>query len=215
MNRRFYVLQQLAVMTLTATAPIAQPPRREPTPNDTLKSPEVSTDHHVTFRIYAPKASEVTVTRRLDCAGPRHRRQADQRRDGRLVAHGRPAGARLLQLFFHRGRSQDDRPEERHDQAGRDIARQHVRGGWRRGGLRGQQAGAARRDSHRLVSVERARQAAQHARLHPAWIRRQARRSIRSSTFCTGRRRGFRLEHHRPRRLHHGQSAGRKERRSR
>ena len=30
--------------------------------NDTLKSPEVAADRHVTFRIYAPKASEVTLT---------------------------------------------------------------------------------------------------------------------------------------------------------
>jgi enterochelin esterase-like enzyme len=40
---------------------VAQAPRREPTPNDTLKSPEVMPDHRVTFRIYAPKASEVSV----------------------------------------------------------------------------------------------------------------------------------------------------------
>jgi enterochelin esterase-like enzyme len=40
---------------------MAQAPRREPTPNDTLKSPEVMADHRVTFRIYAPKASEVSV----------------------------------------------------------------------------------------------------------------------------------------------------------
>ena len=37
-------------------------PRREATPNDTLKSPEVSPDRHVTFRVFAPKASEVTLT---------------------------------------------------------------------------------------------------------------------------------------------------------
>jgi enterochelin esterase family protein len=39
----------------------AQPPRREPTPNDTLVSPDVQSDRRVTFRIYAPKASEVTL----------------------------------------------------------------------------------------------------------------------------------------------------------
>jgi enterochelin esterase-like enzyme len=39
----------------------AQVARREPTPNDTLVSPEVLTDHRVTFRIYAPKASEVIL----------------------------------------------------------------------------------------------------------------------------------------------------------
>jgi enterochelin esterase family protein len=41
-----------------AAAPVR---RREPTPNDTLVSPEVLSDRRVTFRIYAPKASEVTV----------------------------------------------------------------------------------------------------------------------------------------------------------
>jgi len=41
---------------------LAQPPRRAPTPNDTLVSPEVHRDHKVTFRIYAPKAEAVTVS---------------------------------------------------------------------------------------------------------------------------------------------------------
>ncbi len=45
-----------------ATAVPAQVPRREPSINDTLKSPEVSSDHHVTFRIFAPQASHVTLT---------------------------------------------------------------------------------------------------------------------------------------------------------
>lgn len=40
---------------------LAQIPQRQPTPNDTLKSPEVLSDGRVVFRIYAPKASEVTV----------------------------------------------------------------------------------------------------------------------------------------------------------
>jgi enterochelin esterase family protein len=39
----------------------AQEPRREPTPNDTLISPEVLPDRRVSFRLYAPKASEVTL----------------------------------------------------------------------------------------------------------------------------------------------------------
>jgi len=54
----------------------AQVPRREPTPNDTLKSPEVLPDHRVTFRIYAPKASEVSV-------------------NGDWIAQGRGAGGKL------------------------------------------------------------------------------------------------------------------------
>lgn len=44
------------------SAAFAQPAQqRIPTPNDTLKSPEVLSDNRIVFRIYAPKASEVTV----------------------------------------------------------------------------------------------------------------------------------------------------------
>lgn len=44
------------------TMPVwAQDAPRRPTPNDTLKSIEVSADKKVTFRIYAPKAQEVSV----------------------------------------------------------------------------------------------------------------------------------------------------------
>jgi enterochelin esterase-like enzyme len=52
-----------AFLLACAAAPPApaQPPRREPTPNDTLVSPEVLSDRKVTFRIYAPKATAVTV----------------------------------------------------------------------------------------------------------------------------------------------------------
>ncbi len=39
----------------------AQRPRREPTPNDRLVSPEILADHRLTFRLYAPKASDVIV----------------------------------------------------------------------------------------------------------------------------------------------------------
>src|SRR4029450_11110706 len=51
------------VTSLTNFSPhaAAQAPRREPTPNDTLKSPEVLPDNRVAFRIYAPKASEVSL----------------------------------------------------------------------------------------------------------------------------------------------------------
>jgi enterochelin esterase family protein len=53
-----------ALSLLWTAAPVqAQPPaRRQPTPNDTLRSPEVGPDHRVTFRIYAPKADEVTLS---------------------------------------------------------------------------------------------------------------------------------------------------------
>jgi enterochelin esterase family protein len=49
--------------------------RRESSPNDALKSPEILPDNRVTFRIYAPKAKEVTlggdwVTQNLGKGGP-------------------------------------------------------------------------------------------------------------------------------------------------
>ncbi len=51
----------LALASAFSSRASAQMPRREPTPNDTLISPEVRQDRQVTFRIYAPKASEVTL----------------------------------------------------------------------------------------------------------------------------------------------------------
>ena len=50
----------VALVTIGSAA-FAQP-QRQPTPNDTLKSTEVLPDHRVVFRIYAPKASAVTLT---------------------------------------------------------------------------------------------------------------------------------------------------------
>ena len=54
------------LLTLCAALPVsvalAQPARRQPTPNDTLRSPNVLVDKRVVIQIYAPKASEVTVS---------------------------------------------------------------------------------------------------------------------------------------------------------
>jgi hypothetical protein len=54
-------LALLALALVAAPRASAQPPRRRPTPNDTLKSTEVTSDKKVTFRIYAPKAEAVSV----------------------------------------------------------------------------------------------------------------------------------------------------------
>ncbi|MGH9937233.1 MAG: alpha/beta hydrolase-fold protein [Blastocatellia bacterium] len=51
----------LLLAQAASIASFAQQPQRQPTPNDTLVSPEVLSDNRVTFRIYAPKASEVTL----------------------------------------------------------------------------------------------------------------------------------------------------------
>jgi enterochelin esterase family protein len=57
----FRAVVVLGLMCLATLQARAQGPRRQPTPNDTLKSTEVAPDHKVTFRIYAPKATEVSV----------------------------------------------------------------------------------------------------------------------------------------------------------
>ena len=59
---RSLLLAALPLAALLATAARAPAQRREPPVSDTLQSPEVSPDHRVTFRIFAPKASEVTLT---------------------------------------------------------------------------------------------------------------------------------------------------------
>jgi enterochelin esterase-like enzyme len=55
----------IAAMFLLALAAVsaafAQQAPRQPTPNDTLVSPEVHSDKRVTLRIYAPKATEVAL----------------------------------------------------------------------------------------------------------------------------------------------------------
>ncbi len=61
MKKRNVFLTTISLVLLTATFALAQTPPRQPTPNDTLKSPEVLSDGRVVFRIYAPKAEEVTV----------------------------------------------------------------------------------------------------------------------------------------------------------
>ena len=58
-------MNKLGISLLVAAGHLAcaygQIPARQPTPNDTLVSPDVQADKRVTFRIYAPKASEVTL----------------------------------------------------------------------------------------------------------------------------------------------------------
>ncbi len=54
-------LALVALAALVPTRASAQAPQRRPTPNDGLKSTEVASDKKVTFRIYAPKADDVSV----------------------------------------------------------------------------------------------------------------------------------------------------------
>ena len=63
-NRSILIVIVLALVEFGVPTAEAQVQRREPTPNDTLRSIEVSADQKVTFRIYAPKAAEVSVSPR-------------------------------------------------------------------------------------------------------------------------------------------------------
>jgi enterochelin esterase-like enzyme len=61
-HRRISPLARALLLALvTFSAAFAQQTPRQPTPNDTLVSPEVHSDKRVTFRIYAPKATEVAL----------------------------------------------------------------------------------------------------------------------------------------------------------
>ncbi|HEY8534861.1 MAG TPA: alpha/beta hydrolase-fold protein [Vicinamibacterales bacterium] len=54
-------LISVLVLTTALVAPVSAQAPGQPTPNDTLVSPEVLPDRRVVFRIYAPKASEVAL----------------------------------------------------------------------------------------------------------------------------------------------------------
>src|SRR5215470_3006877 len=61
-QHRIASISAMFALALTAVSvAFAQQPQRQPTPNDTLVSPEVQSDKRVTFRIYAPKATEVEL----------------------------------------------------------------------------------------------------------------------------------------------------------
>ena len=82
------------VVGIASAADAQQPFRREPTPNDSLVSPEVAPDGRVTFRLYAPKATEVGVAGEVT---PGFGQQLVLTRDARgvwsVVSPALPAGA--------------------------------------------------------------------------------------------------------------------------
>ncbi len=63
LKRTFVLALGLSAMALIVVPnAAAQAQQRQPTPNDTLQSPRVAADRKATISIYAPKASEVTVS---------------------------------------------------------------------------------------------------------------------------------------------------------
>ena len=130
----------------------AQATKREPTPTTTLKSTEVASDHKVTFRIYAPKASEVSVSRRIRPGG-----KLTKDDHGRLVDHRRAADAGLLQLHLQRRRRPHRRPEERDGQAGSGQRDSMFLVPGDEADFEVDQGRAPRRNPRRLVSLRHAR----------------------------------------------------------
>jgi enterochelin esterase family protein len=57
-----YTVRKLALVLLVSYQAVAQMPQRQPTPNDTLKSPRILADKRVVISLYAPKATEVVVS---------------------------------------------------------------------------------------------------------------------------------------------------------
>lgn len=57
-----YTVRKLALVLLVSYQAVAQMPQRQPTPNDTLKSPRILADKRLVISLYAPKATEVVVS---------------------------------------------------------------------------------------------------------------------------------------------------------
>ena len=66
--KKFFAIAALAALTCTAAS--AQGFRRQPTPNDTLRSTVVLEGNKVVFQIYAPAAQQVAVTGDLPWGAP-------------------------------------------------------------------------------------------------------------------------------------------------
>ena len=202
---RYETLDALAA----AARAVAQMPRPEPTPNDTLVSTEIAPDRTVTFRIYAPKASEVGLRGDwMEGFGTEPLARDDQ---GVWSVSVGPLAPDFYNYFFVVDGVKTVDPEEPRDQAGHRQRRQHAHGPGPGGRVPGGEAGPARRDPDRLVPVDDARGRAAPARLHAARLRRERRALPGLLPAARGRRRGLRVEHHRARRVHHGQPARRRE----
>ncbi len=112
-----------AVAVGAAASAAAQTPAPAPAPPPAHVSPEVSSDSRVTFRIFAPKATEVTV--RGDWMEGPGTLALVKSAEGLWSVTAGPLPAGLLQLHLHGRRRAHDRPAERDDQAGHHQPRQH------------------------------------------------------------------------------------------
>ena len=81
-------------------------------------SPEVTADRHITFRIYAPKAQVVRLSRRA-ISRASGKGAGHQGRERRLGSHGRSSRARRVPLQLQRRRRDDDRSAQARSSASR------------------------------------------------------------------------------------------------
>ena len=170
----------LALASLAPSTASAQGQRRS-TPNDTLKSTEVADDHKVTFRIYAPKASEVSVSGDFGQGG-----KMEKDDQGVWSSTVGPLTPDFYSYTFNVDGVRTVDPKNADDQAGPQQPRQPVPRAGRGGRVRDDEGRAARRRPRRLVSLRHARHAAPDARLHAPGIRGRHGEDIRSSTCSTG-----------------------------
>ena len=121
---RFGAIFGLLALALSASPPAeAQPARRQPTPNDSLKSTEISPDHKVTFRIYAPKASEVSVSGDFGAGG---KLTKDEKGVWSITVG--PLTPDFYSYTFHVDGVRTVDPKNAHDQTGDSEPGEHVSG---------------------------------------------------------------------------------------
>ena len=106
-SRAGLFLAASALATFATPWASAQPPQGRSSPNDTLKSTEVAADHKVTFRIYAPKADEVSVGGDF---GPGGKMTKDDQGVWSITVG--PLTPDYLQLHVQRRRRPHRRPQE-------------------------------------------------------------------------------------------------------
>ena len=159
---------------------LAQGPSRRPTPNDTLKSTEVAADHKVTFRIYAPKADEVSVAGDFGQGG----KMTKDDKGVWSITVG-PLTPDFYSYTFNVDGVRTVDPKNAMIKPGVSSLDEHVPRAGRRGRVRGDQGRAARRGPRRLVSLGHARQPRGACTSTRRRATRAAPRSTRSSTCCT------------------------------
>ena len=79
----------IAAVAVLVQSGLAQQPAGPPVSRTpAVRSPEVHPDRRVTFRIYAPKATEVTVSGEFEVGAPAHKLTKDAQATGEATPRG-------------------------------------------------------------------------------------------------------------------------------